>query len=227
MDWLWYVVGIIITGGVLYFKLRRQKQFKDTLPIIAQSLGLKYSDRADQLPERIAAEPGLPEALSDPVRVKEIQKYAKVISLWKIEGEFNGVKVEILPRVIGSRNTGQSRYTRFNAYFTHPKTLNFTISNMGNTKLGLPEIRIGALDKKIIVKSVDEVNTQHLLNDSDVQMAITNAFKFSSEVVIDETGTHLDKHGAPPLGPEYYREALNHLTQIILRIENRSRFLNL
>ena len=226
MDWLWYVIPILIMAGTLFFKIRRQSQFKKNIPLIAESLGLKYSDRADQLPERIAEETDLPSALSDPENVKAIQKYARVISIWRIEGEFNGVKVGIYPRVIRSRKS-QSAYTRLNAYFEQPKTLGITISNMGNTPLGKPEIAIENLNKKIIIKSDDEANTRQLLSDSDLQRAITAAFEFSPELVIDDNGAYLEKHGPPPLEATYYRQALDHLTRIILAFENRCRFLNL
>jgi hypothetical protein len=56
MGWIWYVVAILITLGVFYFKLRRQVEFKKKIPLIAEMLGLRYSDRADQLPEPIAQE---------------------------------------------------------------------------------------------------------------------------------------------------------------------------
>ncbi|MCI0613470.1 hypothetical protein L0244_10810 [bacterium] len=225
MDWLWYVVPVVITAAVLFFKLKRQVKFKNNIPIIAQSLGLKYFDRIDQLSDHIAeAKTDLPSALSDPENVKELQKYAQIISIWKIEGEFNGVQVKITPRVIGSRKS-RSGYTRLEAFFPQPKTLGLTISNMGNTSLGKPEIKIDSLDKKIIIKCDDETTTLQLLNDSDVQDAINKAFEFSSNVVIDDSGTHLDKHGPPPLEADYYRQVLDCLTRIILTMDRRYRFL--
>ncbi len=227
MDWLWYVIPILIMAATLFFKIRRQSQFKKNLPLIAESLGLKYLDRVDQLPERIAEETDLPSALSNSENVKAIQKYARVISIWRIEGEFNGVKVGIYPRVIRNYKKSQSGYTRLNAYFAQPKTLGITISNMGNTPLGKPEIAIENLNKKIIIKGVDEANTRQLLSDSDLQRAITSAFEFSPQLVIDDNGAYLDKHGPPPLEAAYYRQALDHLTRIILAFENRCRFLNL
>ncbi len=225
VDWLWYVVPVVIAIAVFYFKLQRQVKFKNNIPIIAQSLGLKYFDRIDKLSDHIAeAKTDLPSALSDPENVKELQKYARIISIWKIEGEFNGVKVKITPRVIGSRSS-KSGFTRLEAFFSQPNTLGLTISNMANTSLGKPEVKIETLDKTIIIKADDEATTLQLLNDSDVQDAINKAFAFSSNVVIDDSGTHLDKHGSPPLEADYYRQVLDHLTRIILTIERRNRFL--
>jgi hypothetical protein len=225
MEWLWFLAAIAIIATVLFFKLQRQVKFKNNVPIIAQSLGLKYTDRIDQLSDYMAAEKtDLPSALSDPENVKEFQKYAGIISIWKMEGEFNGVKVKITPRVIGSRK-GQSGYTRLESFYSEPKPRGLTISNMGNTSLGKPEIKIDSLDKKIIIKSDDEATTLQLLNDSDVQHAISKAFEFSSNVVIDDSGAHLDNHGPPPLEPGYYRNVLDHLTRIALTIDRRNNFL--
>lgn len=227
MDWLWYVVPVAIMIAVLYFKLQRQIKFKNNVPILAQSLGLKYSDRIDQLSDHIAAaNTDLPAALSDPENVKEIQKYARVISIWRIEGEFNNVKVKITPRVMGSGKSGQRGYTRIEAYFSQPNTLGLTISNMGNTSLGKPEIKIDSLDKKIIVKSDNETTTVQLLNDSDLQDAINKAFELSSNIIVDDSGARLDKYGSPPLEADYYRQVLDRLTRIILTFERRYRFLS-
>ena len=107
MEWLWFLVAIAIIATILFFKLQRQVKFKNNVPIIAQSLGLKYIDRIDQLSDYIAAEKtDLPSALSDPENVKQFQKYAGILSIWKMEGEFNGVKVKFTPRVMGSGKAG-------------------------------------------------------------------------------------------------------------------------
>jgi hypothetical protein len=224
MDWLWYVIPIVIAASTLFFKGRRQARLKNNLPIIAQSLGLQYFDRIDQLPDHIAAaKADLPSALSDPENVKGLQKYGRLMSGWRIEGEYSGVKVKITPRLIRSRKS-QSRYTRLEAYFTQPTIPGLTISNMGNTPLGKPEIKVENLNKKIIVKTENESITRQLLRDSDVQSALNTAFEFSSEVVIDDAGTRVDKYGPAPLEVDYYRQGLDHLTRIVRAIENRSRF---
>jgi hypothetical protein len=184
MDWIWYVVAIVITVGVFYFKLRRQIEFKKKIPWIAEMLGLRYSDRADQLPERIAQEKDIS---LDPENVRTVQKYARIMSSWWVEGEFNRIKVVIRPHIVSHGRKNQSVYTRVEARFTESLNLGMMISNRGNAPLGKVEIHVESLDRDIIVKGSEEIQVRNLVSNADVQNAISAAFKFSSQVIIDNT----------------------------------------
>ena len=219
MDWLWYVVAIVITLGVFYFKLRRQVEFKRKIPLIAEMLGLRYSDRADQLPERIAQEKDIS---LDPENVRTVQKYARIMSSWWVDGEFNRVKVVIRPHIVSYGRNDRSVYTRVEALFTESLNLGMMISNRGNAPLGKVEIHVESLDRDIIVTGSEEIQVRNLISNADVHNALSAAFKFSSQVIIDDTGVRLDKLGTP-LDTDYYRNALDLLTRIIFVFEKAHR----
>ena len=116
MDLLWYGIPLAIMATVFYFKLRNKARFKQELPLIARSLGLRSFDTVDELPQRVATNPDLPAALSNPETLQKIQVLARNISKWKIDGEYNGVRVKIRPYNVSHHRQSASVYTRVEAF---------------------------------------------------------------------------------------------------------------
>jgi hypothetical protein len=219
---LWYVVPLAVMAAVFYVKLRNKVRFKDELPRIAHSLGLRFSDTADELPQRLAMNPDLPAALSDPDRAQRIGALARKVSRWSMEGEYDGVRVKIAPYNEGHLNQSPTVYTRIEAFPQRTLGAGLSLSAVGNPAPGKPEIEIDGLDEAIIVRADDGAKTVELLNDPAVRQAVRRAFAFDRRVIVLDDLARLDRIGQP-MELDYYREALQVLTAVVRALEDRAR----